>query len=105
MVHVLNISSFLNPCFKTLAHLPLSTQDETIEKLKDILLECLEVTPNSPAHTFTEATVEQGQLGEETQQNCPQCPAGKCRKVHPLEKLLGSKFRTDRPRILHNFKE
>ena len=39
VIQVLNIASFLDPRLKTLAHLPPSTQDETVEKLKEIMPE------------------------------------------------------------------
>ena len=96
VVAVLNIASFLDPRFKTLAHLPCSTQEETIEKLKDAMLdECggssPEIQDPQPHHTrsTTEATVVRGQATQDL-------PAAKRKKPHPLEKLLGSKFQ-DRP--------
>ena len=58
VIQVLNIASFLDPRLKTLAHLPPSTQDETVEKLKEIMLE---ETPDPSAYTTTKSTVVQGQ--------------------------------------------
>ena len=90
VIQVLNIASFLDPRFKTLAYLPHSTQDQTVEKLKEIMLE---ETPDPSAYTTTKATVVQGQ---ESSQEMQDYPAAKRIKQHPLEKLLGSKFQ-DRP--------
>jgi len=65
VVQVFNMASFLDLCFKTLAELPCSIQEETVENLKDTMLgECggsSSEIPDPQAHTTTEATVVGGQ--------------------------------------------
>lgn len=49
VVQLLNIASFLDPHFKTLGHLPCQSQDETVEKLKEVMLErCSTTSPEAP---------------------------------------------------------
>lgn len=72
---MLNILSFLDPRFKTVVHLTEDVQEKTV---KEEVLEHLEVITSS---SLNSAEVESADT-----------PPMKCKKPHPLQILLGTKF-------------
>ena len=76
---ILNKASFLDPRFKSLAHLPATSQEETVDSVIDELTQTLHMA----AHPVCSST-EQESEGS---------PAKK--KKTCLEKLLGEKFQTE----------
>ena len=75
VTEVLNISSFLDPRFKTVAHLTEDVQEKTVKKE---MLEHLEVITSS---SLNSAEVESADI-----------PPTKRKKPHPLQLLLGTKL-------------
>ena len=78
VTEVLNISLFLNPWFKTLAHLTKDVQEKTVDSLKEGMLGNLEVITSS---SLTSAKVESADP-----------PVTKRKKLLALQKLLRTKF-------------
>ena len=76
---VLNKASFLDPCFKSLAHLPAASQEETVDSVIAELRESLHMAAQ-PVSSST---------GQESEGS----PTKK--KKTCLEKLLGEKFQTE----------
>ena len=76
---VLNKASFLDPRFKSLAHLPVASQEETVDSVIAELTQTLHVV-SQPVHSSTERESDGS-------------PAKK--KKSCLEKLLGEKFQTE----------
>ena len=76
---ILNKASFLHPRFKSLAHLPASSQEETVDSVIDELTQTLHMA----AQPVYSSTVQEGEGS-----------SAKKMKIC-LEKLLGEKFQTE----------
>ena len=76
---ILNKASFLDPRFKSLAHLPATSQEETVDSVIDELTQTLHMVAQPVCSS--------------TEQESEGSPAKK--KKTCLEKLLGEKFQTE----------
>ena len=79
VIEVLNISSLLDPRFKTLAHLSEEVQEETFHCLKEAMMKQFDESPSTSMCSDNPAAA-------------PDPPPPKKSKSNPLQQLLGNKF-------------
>ena len=79
VIEVLNISSLLDPRFKTLAHLSEEVQEETFHCLKEAMMEQFDESPSTSMCSDNPAAA-------------PDPPPPKKSKSNSLQQLLGNKF-------------
>ena len=83
VLELMNKAAFLDPWFKTLAHLPASTVEDITASIQREMVNLLQ--QNSPEDQSSESVT--------TEVNEQSPPPTKKKKIHPLKKLLGDKFR------------
>ena len=95
LVALMNTASFLDPWFKSLAHLNRESIDAIIKHVEDEVGELMQLSINTSAGTAESAQSSDNDcevVDVEDSSVTVAPPRKKQRKIHPLKKMLGEKF-------------
>jgi len=91
LILLMNTASFLDPRFKSLAHLSRGCIDGVITHVQDEVCELMETNPNVNDDSSDESEVVEISDADDFS-DVMEVPPKKKKKIHPLKKVLGKKF-------------
>lgn len=90
LILLMNTASFLDPRFKSLAHLSRDCIDDVITHVQDEVCELMKTNPNVNDDSSDESEVVEISDADDSSDVMEAPP--KKKKIHPLKKVLGKKF-------------